>query len=42
MFTAPISTSIKSLSIAGYGDMHPQTHYRHFIATVGLFTGIRC
>jgi len=24
----------------GYGDMHPQTHYGHFIATVELFTGI--
>ena len=35
--------SIETLSTAGYGDMHPQTHYRHFIATVGLFTGIfRC
>ena len=35
--------SIETLSIAGYGDMHPQTHYRHFTATVELFTGIfRC
>jgi inward rectifier potassium channel len=25
---------------SGYGDMHPQTHYGHFIATVELFTGI--
>jgi inward rectifier potassium channel len=32
--------SIETLSTAGYGDMHPATHYGHFIATVGLFTGI--
>src|SRR6204780_854294 len=32
--------SIDTLSTAGYGDMHPQTHYGHFIATVELFTGI--
>src|SRR5471030_1317498 len=32
--------SIETLSTAGYGDMHPQTYYGHFIATVELFTGI--
>src|ERR1700738_326064 len=32
--------SIETLSTAGDGDMHPQTHYGHFIATVELFTGI--
>ncbi len=32
--------SMETLSTAGYGDMHPQTHYGHFIATVELFTGI--
>jgi inward rectifier potassium channel len=32
--------SIKTLSTAGYGDMHPQTHYGHFVAAVELFTGI--
>src|ERR1700736_5244794 len=32
--------SIETLSTAGYGDMHPQTHYGHFIAHVELFTGI--
>src|SRR5258708_38728048 len=32
--------SIETLSTAGYGDMHQQTHYGHFIATVELFTGI--
>jgi inward rectifier potassium channel len=32
--------SIETLSTAGYGDMHPQTNYGHFIAAVELFTGI--
>ena len=32
--------SIETLSTAGYGDMHPQTHYGHFIAAVELLTGI--
>src|ERR1700726_2634696 len=32
--------SIETLSTAGYGDMPPQTHYGHFVATVELFTGI--
>jgi inward rectifier potassium channel len=32
--------SIETLSTAGYGDMHPDTHYGHFIATIELFTGI--
>src|ERR1700689_3007131 len=32
--------SIETLLTAGYGDMHPQTHYGHFIAAVELFTGI--
>src|SRR6202051_1522097 len=32
--------SIQTLSAAGYGDMHPQTHYGHFVSAVELFTGI--
>src|ERR1700738_5012238 len=28
--------SIETLSTAGYGDMHPQTHYGHFISAVEL------
>src|ERR1700758_758010 len=32
--------SIETLSTAGYSDMHPQTHYGHFVAAVELFTGI--
>lgn len=32
--------SIETLATVGYGDMHPQTHYGHFIATVEIFTGM--
>jgi inward rectifier potassium channel len=32
--------SIETLSTAGYGDMHPQSHYGHFVSAVELFTGI--
>jgi len=32
--------SIETLSTAGYGDMHPQSHYGHFIATIEIFTGM--
>src|SRR6202171_3583960 len=32
--------SIETLSTAGYGDMHPQTHYGHFVSAIELFTGI--
>jgi inward rectifier potassium channel len=32
--------SIETLSTAGYGDMHPQTHYGHFVAAVELMTGL--
>jgi len=32
--------SIETLSTAGYGDMHPQTHYGHFVSAFELFTGI--
>src|SRR3569832_1810702 len=32
--------SIETLSTAGYGDMHPQTHYGHFISAVELCAGI--
>src|ERR1700722_7753581 len=32
--------SIETLSTAGYGDMHPQTHYGHFVAATELFTDI--
>jgi inward rectifier potassium channel len=32
--------SIETLSTAGYGDMHPQTHYGHFVSAVELFTGV--
>ena len=32
--------SIETLSTAGYGDMHPRTHYGHFVSAVELLTGI--
>jgi inward rectifier potassium channel len=32
--------SIETLATVGYGDMHPQTNYGHFIATVEIFTGM--
>ena len=32
--------SIETLATVGYGDMHPQTHYGHFISTVESFTGL--
>jgi inward rectifier potassium channel len=32
--------SIETLSTAGYGDMHPQSHYGHFVSAIELFTGI--
>jgi inward rectifier potassium channel len=32
--------SIETLATVGYGDMHPQTHYGHFIATIEIFTGM--
>jgi inward rectifier potassium channel len=32
--------SIETLATVGYGDMHPQTHYGHLVATVEIFTGM--
>jgi inward rectifier potassium channel len=32
--------SIETLATVGYGDMHPQTDYGHFIATIEIFTGM--
>ena len=32
--------SIETLATVGYGDMHPQTHYGHTIATIEIFTGM--
>jgi len=39
-WTGAFFFSVETLATVGYGDMHPQTHYGHFIATVELFTGI--
>ncbi len=32
--------SIETLSTVGYGDMHPQTHYGHIVASFEMFTGL--
>jgi len=32
--------SVETLATVGYGDMHPQTHYVHLIATIEIFTGM--
>jgi inward rectifier potassium channel len=32
--------SVETLATVGYGDMHPQSHYGHFIATTEIFTGM--
>jgi inward rectifier potassium channel len=32
--------SVETLATVGYGDMHPQTHYGHVIATIEIFTGM--
>ncbi|MBV8565151.1 MAG: potassium transporter [Methylobacteriaceae bacterium] len=32
--------SIETLATVGYGDLHPQTHYGHIVASVEMFTGL--
>ena len=32
--------SVETLATVGYGDMHPQTLYGHFIAMLEIFTGL--
>jgi len=32
--------SVETLATVGYGDMHPQTHYGHIVATIEIFTGM--
>ena len=32
--------SIETLATVGYGDMHPQSHYGHVVASIESFTGI--
>lgn len=32
--------SVETLATVGYGDMHPQTLYAHFVATVEIFIGM--
>jgi inward rectifier potassium channel len=32
--------SIETLATVGYGDMHPQTHFGHFVAATEIFIGM--
>ena len=32
--------SIETLATVGYGDMHPQTHFGHVVASVEMFVGV--
>lgn len=32
--------SIETLGTVGYGDMHPQSHYGHIVASIEIFTGV--
>lgn len=32
--------SIETIATVGYGDMHPQTHYGHVVASAEMFVGI--
>ena len=32
--------SIETLATVGYGDMHPQTHYGHVLASIEMFIGL--
>lgn len=32
--------SIETLATVGYGDMHPQTHYGHVLASIEMFLGL--
>ena len=32
--------SVETLATVGYGDMHPQSNYGHFVATAEIFTGM--
>lgn len=32
--------SIETLATVGYGDMHPQTHYGHVVASLEMFAGL--
>jgi inward rectifier potassium channel len=32
--------SIETIATVGYGDLHPQTHYGHIVASLEMFTGL--
>jgi inward rectifier potassium channel len=39
-FTHYFYFSIETIATVGYGDMHPQTHYGHIVASIEMFTGL--
>jgi inward rectifier potassium channel len=39
-FAGAFFFSVETLATVGYGDMHPQTPYGHFIAMVEMFVGL--
>jgi inward rectifier potassium channel len=39
-FAHDLYFSIETISTVGYGDLHPQTHYGHIVASVEMFTGL--
>jgi inward rectifier potassium channel len=39
-FAHDLYFSIETISTVGYGDLHPQTHYGHIVASIEMFTGL--
>ncbi|MBP0588739.1 Inward rectifier potassium channel [Paraburkholderia sp. LEh10] len=39
-FAGAFFFSVETLATVGYGDMHPQTFYAHFVATLEIFVGM--
>jgi inward rectifier potassium channel len=39
-FVHDLYFSIETIATVGYGDMHPQTHYGHVVASIEMFTGL--
>jgi inward rectifier potassium channel len=39
-FAHDLYFSIETISTVGYGDLHPQTHYGHVVASIEMFTGL--
>ena len=39
-FVHDLYFSIETIATVGYGDLHPQTHYGHVVASVEMFVGL--